>query len=148
MEIFSDTLPAVLRQNAGQQLRQLRNAQGLTRTQLGTLLGYGLRQGPSRVGQIEAALLSPTASQRRALHTAFGVLPSGWDEADAIEAAATSARLNAEAAERKARQPAEELEKAQVVALLLGLRGRVGEVLANPDACGVVFQSPFQFLRR
>jgi hypothetical protein len=76
------------------------------------------------------------------------VLPSGWDEADAIEAAATSARLNAEAAERKARQPAEDLEKAQVVALLLGLRGRVGEVLANPDACGVVLQSPFQFWRR
>lgn len=152
MEIFSDTvsdtLPAVLRRNAGQQLRQLRNAHGLTRTQLGTLLGYGLRQGPSRVGQIEAALRSPTPIQRRALHTAFGVLPSGWDEADAIEAAATSARLNAEAAERKARQPAEDLEKAQVVALLLGLRGRVGEVLANPDACGVVLQSPFQFWRR
>lgn len=130
-----DTL--ALRRSAGQQLTALRTAAGFTRAGLGASLGYGNQRASAYIGEVEAGIRWPDALQRDVLRALVGTLPDGWQRAEEIEAESRAAALRVE-----------EQELALVVALLLGLQGRVDEVLADPDACGVLLPRPFGFFHR
>ena len=135
MDKSSDSL--ALRRTAGQQLTALRTAAGLTRAALGASLGYGTRRASAYIGEVEAGIRWPDAQQRDVLRALVGSLPEGWQRAEEVEAESLAAALHVE-----------EQEQALVVALLLGLQGRVDEVLADADACGVLLPRPFGFFHR
>jgi transcriptional regulator with XRE-family HTH domain len=123
-----------LRRTAGRQLRSLRIAAGWTRAALGAALGFGAKRASAYVGELEAGIRGPDAAQRDVLRALFGAVPDGWERAEQLEASARDAALHVE-----------ERERALVVALLLGLRDHVDEVLADSDACGVLLPRPFGF---
>jgi len=131
-----DELPDItaLRRIAGQQLRALRTSAGLTRAAVGASLGFGAKRASAHVGELEAGIRWPDAAQRDVLRALFGAVPDGWARAEDVEAESRAAALQVEGQER-----------ALVVALLLGLRDRVDEVLADSDACGVLLPRPFGF---
>ena len=135
MDKSPDTL--ALRRTAGQQLTDLRAAAGLTRAGLGASLGYGTKRASAYIGEVEAGIRWPDVQQRDVLRALVGTLPDGWQRAEEIEAESRAAALHVE-----------EQEQALVVALLLGLQGRVDEVLADADACGVLLPRPFGFFHR
>lgn len=135
MDKSPDTL--ALRRSAGQQLTNLRTAAGLTRAGLGASLGYGTKRASAYIGEVEAGIRWPDVQQRDVLRALVGTLPDGWQRAEEIEAESRAAALHVW-----------KQEQALVVALLLGLQGRVDEVLADADACGVLLPRPFGFFHQ
>ena len=123
-----------LRRTAGQQLRALRTSAGLTRAAVGASLGFGAKRASAYVGAIEAGVRWPDPAQQDVLRVLFGGLPDGWARADALEAGTRAEALRAA-----------DQERVLAVALVVELRGRVDEVLADPAACGLLLPRPFGF---
>ncbi len=85
----------LLRREAGRELRALRTAKDLTAADLGLALGSTHpTKAAQRVAGLESGQKLPDPQTRAAIVARLGRLPTGWADADALEARANKARAS------------------------------------------------------
>ena len=85
----------LLRREAGRELRALRLARDLTPAAFGAALGSSNpAKAAQRVAGLESGQKLPDPQTRAVIVARLGRLPTGWDDADALEARANRARAS------------------------------------------------------